>query len=130
MTNKQKELPNTGFLAVLLIIGLAITAIGVLLDKIPAFILSPSELGNYSFRTGVAIISVLILKAGINIFIASWLYVKSGKQNENKLTWTVLGLFFGLVALVLFYFVILYKTVKELTKKFDDHSINQNNLEG
>ena len=40
-----------------------------------------------------------------NIAAASWLFWLASKDNINKLAWVVFGLFFGLIAVALYYLV-------------------------
>ena len=78
------------------------------------------EYGQYSLTVNTATILKLALGYLLNIILAVWVYQESLKQNEKPLTWILFTLFFGLLAIILFYLFLLIKEVKLLNQKLDN----------
>jgi hypothetical protein len=78
------------------------------------------EYSQYSMTISVASIVKLTLGYLLNIVLAIWTYREANKQNEKPIIWTVLTLFFGLIAIVLFYLFLLIKELKILNQKLDN----------
>lgn len=117
-------MPNLNVLVLLLVVGLILNSIAIYVDAVPNFIFSPSEIGQYSIRTKIAITVTLLLKSVLNIIISIWLYQKAKTQNEHRFVWMIFGLFFGIIAIVLFYIIILTKEIKKLNKKFSNEDVD------
>ena len=118
-------MPNLNVLVLLLVLGLILNSIAIYVDVVPNFIFSPSEIGQYSIRTKIAITVTLFLKSILNIIISIWLYQKAKTQKEHKFVWMIFGLFFGIIAIILFYLIILTKEIKKLNRNFSNEDMNR-----
>ncbi len=121
----KSEMPNLNVLVLLLVLGLILNSIAIYVDVVPNFIFSPSEIGQYSIRTKIAITVTLFLKSILNIIISIWLYQKAKTQKEHKFVWMIFGLFFGIIAIILFYLIILTKEIKKLNRNFSNEDMNR-----
>jgi len=118
--NLGESIPKISSLAIILII-LSIVNItgGHLISPYLTSIFGVEEFSQYTMAVSVATIVNLTLGYLINIALAIWTYRESKKQNEKPLMWTVFALFFGLIAVVLFYLFLLIKELKTLNQKLD-----------
>jgi hypothetical protein len=73
----------------------------------------PKVFGEISFAThGIAML-MHIFRQLLNIGIGVWLFTLAGKEPDaTPWTWLLLGIFFGLIAPILFYVIKAYETVK------------------
>lgn len=97
---------------ILIVIGfLILSRVGVLLSDI-----------YYAYSVGAAEPTVqqnlfsknisLVIQAIINLGSSVWLYVESGKAEMKKWVWSLFGLFFGLMAVAIFYLSGIYNHIK------------------
>ena len=52
----------------------------------------------------------------VQVVVAIWTYREAKRQGERPFTWAAFALFFGLIAVVLFYLFLLIKELKQLNK--------------
>jgi hypothetical protein len=79
-------------------------------------ILSMQEMGEYKSYLHVLSIAHVLSAALINIVIAWWLYSKS---ESTKWGWALLGLIFGILAVILFYLEKIYNARSKATDAID-----------
>ena len=119
--NLGETIPKISSLAIILIILFILNiAGGYLITPYLTSIFGMEEYGQYSTTISVATIVKLTLGYLLNIVLAIWTYREAKRQNEKPLMWTVFTLFFGLIAIVLFYLFLLIKELKILNQKFDN----------
>jgi len=89
----------------------ALVLIGaVILSVIGSFALDLSAARIFGADTGSSLAyeaklvthAKLLFSGLVNIAVAVWLFIQARERERSKWTWASLGLFFGLVALVLF----------------------------
>ena len=115
--NLGESIPKINSIAVLLILAFILNMFGgYLLTPYLTMLFSPEEYGQYILGLNTASMIELVLSSILNIIVAIWTYREAKKQNERPLTWTVFSLFFGLIAVVLFYLFLLLKEMKKLNK--------------
>ncbi len=108
----DSTIPKIQTIAVLLIIAFfANLLFGFFARPFLLAILSEQDYGYYQVNIHVATIITVTLNYILNIIVAIWTFKEAKRQNEPPLTWTVFALFFGLIAVVLFY---LFLVIKEL----------------
>ena len=119
--NLGETIPKISSLAIILIILFILNiAGGYLITPYLTSIFGVEEYGQYSMTISVATIVKLTLGYLLNIVLAIWTYREAKRQNEKPLMWTVFTLFFGLIAIVLFYLFLLIKELKILNQKLDN----------
>jgi hypothetical protein len=71
-----------------------------------------SDHARYSLGVHTATIINLIFEYLLNIIIAIWTFREAKKQNERPWTWAVFALFFGLIAVVAFYLILVIRELR------------------
>lgn len=93
------------FLHVVLILTLISIFLGLLWTFLLAKILSPGTFGQIKLFQSSLAWFFLIPKLLVGLCIAIWLSSIAGKYGANRTSWFMLGLFLGVIALVVFYVV-------------------------
>jgi len=119
--NLGESIPKISSIAIILIVLFILNIIGgYLITPYLTSIFGEEEYGQYSMTISVASIVKLTLGYLLNIVLSVWTYREAKKQNEKPIIWTVFTLFFGLIAIVLFYLFLLIKELKILNQKIDN----------
>jgi O-antigen/teichoic acid export membrane protein len=119
--NVGERIPKINSIGIILIILFILNILGgYLITPYLTSIFGAEEFSQYSMTVSVASIVKLSLGYLLNIFLAVWTYREAKRQNEKPVMWTVLTLFFGLIAIVLFYLLLLIKELKILNQKLDN----------
>lgn len=119
--NIGETIPKINSIGIILIILFILNiAGGYLITPYLTSIFDVEEYSKYSLTIRVASIIKLTLGYILNIVLAIWTYREANKQNEKPIIWTVLTLFFGLIAIVLFYLFLLIKELKILNQKLEN----------
>jgi hypothetical protein len=82
-------------------------------------VLGFEDYSQYSMAVKVAILITNTLGSLLNIVLSIWVYREAKKQNEKPIIWAVFSLFFGLIAVVLFYLFFVIKELKILNQRLD-----------
>ena len=54
----------------------------------------------------------MLMAALVNVGAAAWLMVESARQAANRWIWGLFGLLFGLVGIITFYAVLIFRTIQ------------------
>jgi ACR3 family arsenite efflux pump ArsB len=76
--------------------------------------ISRNEYATVSITTSIVNTISLILGFLLNIIIAVWINREAAKQNEERWIWTAFSLFFGLMAVVAFYLLLVIRELRAL----------------
>jgi hypothetical protein len=121
--NLGESIPRINSIAIILIIIFIINiGSGFLLTPYLTSIFGGEEYFQYSFLINIATTVKLTLGYLLNIVLAVWTFREAKIQNEKPFIWTLFVLFFGLIAIVLFYLFLLIKELKILNKKLDKNN--------
>ena len=96
-------------LAALLILSKITSLVG---DIYLARTYGPSELIPYHIEETWRSISILMI-ALVNAGAAVWLIAESARQTANRWIWGLFGLLFGLIGVIVFYVVLIYRTNRD-----------------
>ncbi len=72
----------------------------------------PPEMIPYMIAETWRSISILMV-ALVNAGAAVWLIAESARQDANRWIWGLFGLLFGLIGVIVFYVVLIYRTVRD-----------------
>ncbi|MBZ0244729.1 MAG: hypothetical protein K8H85_02175 [Cyclobacteriaceae bacterium] len=123
--NLGDSIPKINSIAILLIVVFILNIVATpILSPYLTRILTPSEYGDYTTSTAYATFIRTALSSLLNIVVAIWTYREATKQNERPLTWTVFALFFGLIAVIAFYLILLIKEIKLLNASLENRQNN------
>ena len=118
--NLKESIPKINSIAIFLIIAFILNIVGgYIITPYLTSIFSPENYMDYTLTVSYASIIKLTLGYLLNIILAFWTYKQAKNQNENPIIWAALTLFFGLIALVLFYLSILIKEIKKLNSNLE-----------
>jgi hypothetical protein len=71
---------------------------------------------EYKLQNEMIYIISTVISAVVNILLAFWIYRRAKDEGKEPLTWSVLTLFFGLLAVILFYLDITYSHLRANSK--------------
>jgi hypothetical protein len=71
---------------------------------------------EYKLQKEMIYIISTVISAGVNILLAFWIYRRAKDEGKEPLTWSALTLFFGLLAVILFYLDITMSTSGRIQK--------------
>jgi hypothetical protein len=71
---------------------------------------------EFTLRGEMVTIIASVVSATVNILLAFWIYRKAKAEGSEPLSWSALTLFFGLLAVILFYLDIIYRQLKADTR--------------
>jgi O-antigen/teichoic acid export membrane protein len=115
------SIPKISSIAVILILLYLLNIFGgYLLSPYLTSIFGMEEYGQYTSAVSIATIVNLVLGFLLNIILSIWAYKETKKHNENPVTWAAFTLFFGLIAIVLFYLFLLINELKKLNQNLDN----------
>lgn len=114
----ENYVPKISKLLVVVILGLILSFAGILLKFIVPYFMGTAEYGVFSLKSQMYLYVYTILLGIFNLFIAIWLCVKASKKEQAPFVWFLFGLFFGIIAIILFYLIILIEEVKTLNANF------------
>lgn len=107
------------FLVIILILTLISLAVSFFSPGLLVRIYDAAEYGKISlFHKFIAAIP-LIFKVLVYICVGIWLFVAAREHKAQPWLWLVFGLFFGLIAAVLFYLTRIYDMLKSELRKED-----------
>ena len=72
----------------------------------------PSEQIPYLIAETWRSISILMI-ALVNVGAAVWLIAESARQTANRWVWGLFGFLFGLIGVIVFYIVLIYRTNRD-----------------
>ena len=93
------------FLHIVLILTLVSIFLGLLWTFLLVKIFNPSTIGQITYFQKTFALFFLLPKVLVGICVAVWLSSIAGRYGENRTGWFMLGLFLGLMALIVFYVV-------------------------
>ncbi len=97
-------------------------------DIIVAYYFGGEEL-SLSQRETIRLIS-LFLASFVNIGASIWLYFESRKEKHKAYVWALFGLFFGLIAVAIYYLVNIYNRLNTKSGVTDFIKTEQNITNG
>ena len=107
------------FLVIILILTLTSLVVSFFYSALLARLYGVTEYAKISlFHKFIATIP-LIFKVLVYICVGIWLFVAAREHKAQPWLWLVFGLFFGLIAAVLFYLTRIYDMLKSELKKED-----------
>lgn len=111
----NRTIPKIDKVAILLIVAFILNLLFSTLSIpfLTAF-LSVGDYAQYKLSVSTATIINLIFGYLLNIIVAIWMYREARKQNERPWTWTVFALFFGLIAVIIFYLILVIHELRAL----------------
>lgn len=111
----DKTIPKISKIAILLIVAFLLNLLFSTLSTpfLTAFF-GVGDFAQYKMSVSIATIVNLILGYLLNIIIAIWTYREAKKQNERPWTWTAFALFFGLLAVITFYLMLVVRELRAL----------------
>lgn len=113
MGDLKFSLPGINKIAIALIIAFLVNMFFTpLLRPYLLSIFNAEEFAYYSLNIQVASIIGYSISYLVNIVVAIWVFSESGKQNESRWVWALFALFFGLIAVIAFYMMLLIKEFK------------------
>jgi hypothetical protein len=108
-------IPKVSKVAVLLIIAFILNLLfSTLSTPFLTSFFGVSDYAQYKMSVSVATIINLTIGYLINIVIAIWIYREAQKQNERPWIWTAFSLFFGLIAVIAFYLILVIRELRTL----------------
>jgi NhaP-type Na+/H+ or K+/H+ antiporter len=112
--NSNTTVPRIDTIAIVLIIAFLLNlSFQTLSPPFLKMFFGMEEFSVYNINVHIATIVNLTMAYLLNIVTAVWTYKEAKKQEERPLTWTVFALFFGLIAVVAFYLVLILKTLQK-----------------
>ena len=113
--NIDNTIPKIDKIAILLIIAFILNLLfSTLYTPFLTAFFSVSDYAQYKMNVSSATIVNLAFGYLLNIIIAIWTYREARKQNERPWTWTAFALFFGLIAVIAFYLILVIRELRIL----------------
>ncbi len=113
--NLNNSVPKISKIAILLVVAFVLNLLySALSTSLLKVFFGPADYGEYLLNVSIASIVQFVLAYLVNIIIAVWAYREAKKQNEQPWIWAALALFFGLIAAVTFYLVLVVRELREL----------------
>ena len=100
------------FLVVVLILAVISIAVTFSWNALLVRLYGAAKYGEITVFSKLVAIILLISKGLVNIFVALWLFAAARKGEAAPWAWLVFGIFFGLLAVVLFYLMRIYDILK------------------
>jgi hypothetical protein len=111
----NNAIPRIEKVAILLIVLFAVNLLfSTLSTPFLTTFFSSLDYAQYRLNVSVATIITGILHSIINIVVAVWMFNEARKLNERPWTWAAFALFFGLMAVVLFYLILVLRELRSL----------------
>jgi O-antigen/teichoic acid export membrane protein len=108
-------IPKVNKVAILLIIAFVLNLLfSTLLTPFLTAFLGMEDYAQYKMSVSTATIINLMFGYILNIIIAVWTYREAKKQNERPWIWTAFSLFFGLIAVIAFYLILVIRELRTL----------------
>ena len=120
-------IPKVSKVAILLIIAFILNLLFSTLST--PFLTTFFGVEDYAqYKMSVSTATIINLGFGylLNIIIAIWTYKEAKKQNERPWIWTAFSLFFGLIAVIAFYLILVIRELRTLKMEI---KANQKNRE-
>src|SRR5688500_16899009 len=100
-------------IAILIIIFLLLkTLFAYGISDILLTLYSQGEYAEYRLHSQVVHIISAVIEYSVNIVLAIWIYKKAREEERESTVWVALTLFFGLLAVILFYLDLIYTRSK------------------
>ena len=84
---------------------------------------SPGEYATIGVFSKLMISISLLFRILVHICIAIWLFVATREHKAQPWAWLVFGVFFGLIAAILFYLVRIYETIQSKSEVVANSSV-------
>jgi NhaP-type Na+/H+ or K+/H+ antiporter len=128
--NINTTIPKIDKIAVLLIaafiINLGSTSLSTLfLGRL--FNFNMTELNFYKLNVSVATMINMTIKYLVHIVISIWIFRETKKNNERPWTWAAFALFFGLIAVVTFYLILIIRELRSLRIELNESQSKDEN---
>lgn len=98
---------------VLIVAYLLVSLPNPLVNYIMASLLSPAEYGVLSMQAMMLAGGRALLRLIVSIIVAVWLYRLAQRDGGAPWVWAMLGLFFNLIALVLYFALQIYERLRD-----------------
>lgn len=111
----DNTIPKVDKIAILIIIAFIINLLfsTVATPFLTAFF-SAGDYAQYRLGVSTATIITLIFQYLLNIIIAIWTFREARRQNERPWIWAAFSLFFGLIAVIAFYLMLVIRELRSL----------------
>lgn len=105
------------FLIAILILTIFCYIVSFIWPFLIARLFTASEVGQFTLFHRQLVYLFLVPKLLVSLCVAFWLYHAARQYHANPKGWFIFGLFFGLVALIVFYVVRIHDMIETYTTK-------------